>query len=161
MNDFLAQIRSLLAVKVEHETALSQVLAAVLVHFKSETGTIHLLDAGKQELHLAAQIGLPPALLDAVKVIPVGKGIAGQVVARGAPVTICNLQDNKGGVARPSAKQTGVGGALCVPLRVGGVMVGTIGIGTIRLHEYTAEETKSLEEVGRIIGGFLKQDDAS
>ena len=155
------QIRSLLAARCERETTLSQVLAAVLAHFKSETGTIHLLAAGKQELHLAAQIGLPPALLDAVKVIPVGKGIAGQVVARSAPVTICNLQDDKGGVARPGAKQTGVGGALCVPLREDGVIVGTIGVGTIRPHQYSAEETELLEEVGRIIGDFVKQDDLS
>lgn len=156
MNALLEQIHSLAADNAPRDNFLPQVLAAVLVHFKSETGTIHLLDAEKQELHLAAQIGLPQALLDAVKLIPVGKGIAGQVVARGGPVTICNLQDDKGGVARPGAKQTGVGGALCVPLRKDGDIVGTIGVGTIRPYEYTTEETQLLEEAGRIIGGLLR-----
>jgi L-methionine (R)-S-oxide reductase len=152
MNELLKQIENLLAAGRLGEDTLQQVLAAVLAHFKSETGTIHLLDAEKQELHLAVQIGLPPALLDAVKLIPVGKGIAGQVVARGGPVTICNLQNEKGGVARPGAKQSGVGGALCVPLRAGGKIMGTLGVGTIRQHEYTAEETKLLEDVGRLVG---------
>ena len=46
-----------------------------------------------------------------VKVIPVGKGIAGQVIAQGQPVTMCNLQTDTSGVARPDAKQTGVGRA--------------------------------------------------
>jgi L-methionine (R)-S-oxide reductase len=155
MNELLKQIENLLAAGRPGEDTFQQVLATVLAHFKSETGTIHLLDAEKQELHLAVQIGLPPALLDAVKLIPVGKGIAGQVVARGGPVTICNLQNEKGGVARPGAKQSGVGGALCVPLRAGGKIMGTLGVGTIRQHEYTAEETKLLEDVGRLVGDFV------
>ncbi len=156
MNELLKQIENLLTAGRPEEDALPQVLAAVLAHFKSETGTIHLLDAEKQELHLAAQIGLPPALLDAVKLIPVGKGIAGQVVARGEPVTICNLPDDKTGVARPGAKQSGMGGALCVPLRANGAIMGTLGVGTARPYEYTAEETKLLEDVGRIIGESVK-----
>jgi L-methionine (R)-S-oxide reductase len=155
-NGLVSQIALLLNQGKTRDAALQRGLAAVLAHFKSETGTIHVLDGGKQELHLAAQIGLPPALLDAVKLIPVGKGIAGQVVARGGPVTICNLQNDNGGVARPGAKQSGVGGALCVPIRANGNIVGTIGVGTARPYEYTAEETKLLEEVGQSLGEFVK-----
>ena len=50
---------------------------------------------------------------------------------------------------------TGVGGALCVPLRQGETMVGTIGVGTVRPHEYTPEETAALENIGRWIGACL------
>ena len=91
-------------------------------------------------------------MVEVVKTIPVGKGIAGQVVAQNKPVTICNLQTDSSGVARPGSKQTGVGGALCVPLRNGNIIVGTIGIGTLRPYEYTPEETQLLEEIGQIIG---------
>jgi L-methionine (R)-S-oxide reductase len=155
-NGLVSQIALLLDQGKTRDAALQRVLAAVLAHFNSETGTIHLLDAKKHELHLLAQIGLPPALLDAVRLVPVGKGIAGQVVARGGPVTICNIQDDKSGVARPGAKQSGMGGALCVPMRANGNIVGTLGIGTVRQHEYTAEETKLLEEVGELLGEFEK-----
>src|SRR5215469_15675520 len=95
------------------------ILREALEQFCSETGTIHTLDADKQLLHLAAQVGLPPQMLEVVKTIPVGKGIAGQTVAQNQPVSICNLQTDAGGVAKPGAKQTGVGGALCIPLRKG------------------------------------------
>lgn len=136
---------------------LKAFLQELLQQFHSETGTIHELDAEKQLLYLAAQIGLPPQLLDVVKTIPVGKGIAGQVVAQDKPVTICNLQTDSSGVAKPGAKQTGVGGALCVPIRAGGKIIGTLGIGTVRQHEFTADETRQLEEMGRraaeILGG--------
>ena len=135
--------------------ALEKTLRETLAKFNSETGTIHVLDSEKQLLHLVAQIGLPPQMLEIVKIIPVGKGIAGQVVAQNKPVTICNLQTDTSGVAKQGAKQTGVGGALCVPIRDGEKIVGTIGIGTIRQHGYTPDETRALEEIGKLIGAHL------
>ncbi len=155
MNDLLAKIDATLATGKPGEAVLPQILPAVLAHFKSESGTIHRLDAEKQLLHLVAQTGLPPAFVEVVKTIPVGKGIAGQVVERGGPVTICNIQTDKSGIARPGAKQAGVGGALCVPVRKDGLIVGTIGVGTVREYEYTVEETKLLEEVGKLLGNAM------
>ena len=155
MSELPQQIRALLQDGNNSETVLPQVLQLVLTAYQSETGTIHRLDGEKQLLYLAAQIGKPPFLMDTIKTIPVGKGIAGQTVERGSPVTICNLQTDTSGVAKPDAKKTGVGGALCVPLRAGKKIVGTIGVGTQRPHEYTPTETQTLEEIGRIIGEHL------
>jgi L-methionine (R)-S-oxide reductase len=155
MTDLPHQIKALFADPTQRETALTESLRLVLTEFRSETGTIHMLNQEKQILHLTAQLGLPPFMLDIVKTIPVGKGIAGETVFRGGPVTMCNLQTDTSGIAKPGAKQTGVGGALCVPLRAGDKIVGTIGIGTQRPYEYTAAETQTLEEIGRIIGAHL------
>jgi GAF domain-containing protein len=155
MNELHEQVEALLKNDPNRETVLDQILDVVLAKFQSETGTIHLLDDEKQTLHLAAQVGLPPQMLEVVEIIPVGKGIAGQVIAQNKPVTICNLQTDSSGVAKPGAKQTGVGGALCVPLRDGDKTVGTIGIGTIRQHKYTPDETRELEEIGQLIGRQL------
>ena len=135
--------------------ALEKILRETLAKFNSETGTIHRLHEPTQLLRLIAQVGLPPQLLDMVTIIPVGKGIAGQVVAQNKPVSICNLQTDSSGVAKPSAKQTGVGGALCVPIRHNEKIVGTLGIGTVRQYEYTPEETRALEDIGRLIGRSL------
>jgi len=107
-------------------------------------------------LYLVAQVGLPPQILEVVKTIPVGKGIAGETAAKNLPVTICNLQTDTSGVARPGAKQTGVGGAMCVPVRDGEKIAGTLGIGTRREHEYSAQEINALQEIARLIGRFLK-----
>ncbi len=155
MPELHTRITELLTGSPDLETALTKILVLVLANFRSETGTIHLLDREKQLLWLAAQTGLPPTMLEVVRSIPVGKGIAGQTVAQGKPVTICNLQTDTSGVARPGARQTGVGGALCVPLRNNHEILGTIGIGTIRPYEYTPAETQALEEVGRLIAKHL------
>jgi L-methionine (R)-S-oxide reductase len=154
VNELLKRVNAAINQTADSAVILHNVLTAVLAEFKSETGTIHLLDTDKQELHLVTQIGLPAPVIEVVKLIRVGKGIAGQTVAQGKPVTICNIQKDEGGVARPGAKQTGVGGALCVPLRADGVIVGTIGVGTMREHQYTSEETELLEEVGGVLGKF-------
>jgi GAF domain-containing protein len=155
MSQLTEQIATVLGKHSERDTILSESLRLMLDNFHSETGTIHLLDPEKQLLQLAAQVGLPPQMLDIVKTIPVGKGIAGQTVAQGTPVTICNLQTDTSGVAKPGARQTGVGGALCVPIRKDGKIVGTLGIGTRREHQYTQEETQRLEKVADLIGAAL------
>ena len=157
MNNLPEKISPLLDKDVPREAVLENVLRETLKHFRSETGTIHLLESEKQLLHLAAQIGLPPQLLGVVKTIPVGKGIAGQVAAQNKPVSICNLQTDSSGVAKLGAKQTGVGGSLCVPIRNGDKLTGTVGIGTVRSYEYNADETRELEETGRRLGEFLKK----
>ena len=149
MSKFLKQIRLL---NSTGESRWQALLPVLLVEFNSETATIHRLELGSQTLQLVAQVGLPAALLPVVQSIPVGKGIAGQTVVRGGPVTICNLQTDSSGVAKPGARQTGVGGALSVPIRNAGAIVGTLGIGTKREHEYTAEETAKLASVASLLG---------
>ena len=152
MTPFLETIPILL----NQDQGLDLVLRETLKHFDSQTGTIHRLDAATQLLHLTAQIGLPPQLLDIVKTIPVGKGIAGETVAKNRPVTICNLQTDTGGVAKPGAKQTGVGGALCVPIRRGDQIIGTFGVGTVREHDYTAAEINLLQDIANAVGESFK-----
>jgi L-methionine (R)-S-oxide reductase len=155
MSELTEKISMMLNSGESRDKVLENVLRETLGCFRSETGTIHILNPEKQLLHLAAQIGLPPQLLDVVKTIPVGKGIAGQVAAQNKPVSICNLQTDSSGVAKPGAKQTGVGGSLCVPIRAGGKLAGTLGIGTVRPYEYTVDETRELEEIGSRIGEIL------
>ena len=156
MSELHEQVEALLKNDSNRETVLPQILHLVLTKFHSETGTIHRLDRENQSLYLMAQVGLPPHVIEVIKTIPVGKGIAGQVIATGKPVTICNLQTDTSGVAKPGARQSGVGGALCVPLPDGDKIAGTIGIGTVRQHEYTPDEIRALEEIARLIGRFLK-----
>ena len=155
MSQLRAQLETILTAASARDLALLESIRLILSDFQSETGTIHRLDAEKQLLHLTAQVGLPPQMLDVIKTIPVGKGIAGQTVAQNKPVTICNLQTDTSGVAKPGARQTGVGGALCVPMLREGKIVGALGIGTRREHEYTPDETKRLQEVANLIAARI------
>lgn len=127
-------------------------LDVVLRHFGAQSGTVHRLDASDGHLHLlAASKGIPEPVLAVTRRIPLGKGIAGEAAATAKPVSLCNLQRDESGVARPGAKATGVGGALCVPMFRGDEVRGTLGIGTLAEREFTAAETAELLAAGRCI----------
>ncbi len=131
-------------------------LRLVLRHFGAQTGTIHRLDPGDGHLHLvAASEGLPEPVLAVSRRIPLGKGIAGAAAQGRQPVSLCNLQTDQSGVARPGAKATGVHGALCVPVFDGARVVGTLGIGVQGEREFTEAETRELVAAARALAPSL------
>jgi len=128
-------------------------LRGALEEFGCQTGTVHLLDPEDGMLKLVASEGIPESLMGVVSVIPVGKGIAGAAAERREAVQICNLQeDDGGGVARPGAKRTGVGGSLAIPLLDGERLVGTFGIGKHEPYEFGKEEEERLMRLCHELG---------
>ncbi len=128
---------------------LEEVLARTLAHFAADSGTIHLLDPDGV-LHLkAASAGIPAVVLETVRRIPVGKGMAGLAVERRRPVTACNLQTDTSGDVRPGARATGLEGAIVVPVMRGQEAVGALGIANRAERTFSEEETALLLEVGR------------
>lgn len=135
---------------------LQAALEAVLAAASGQGGTIHLLEGGV--LRLAAwTANLPPPVLEAVRQVPIGKGMAGVAAERRAPVTTCDLQsDNAGGVARPGAKATGFRGSICVPMIASdGSLRGTLGVGCAETREFAAEEVADLEAAARVVADAL------
>ena len=125
-------------------------LEAILSRFGADTGTIHFVENGV--LVLKAHVGVPEPVLRLVTVVPIGKGMAGLAAERNEPVSTCNIQADRSGDVKSGAKQTGVGGAVVVPIRdVQGKPVGALGIGVHRQHEYSQiEVTRLLAEAMRL-----------
>jgi GAF domain-containing protein len=133
-------------------------LATVIRHFGADMGMIHRLDPADRHLELVATSdGVPEPVLAAARRIPLGKGIAGETALTGKPVSMCNLQTDTSGVARPGAKATGAQGALCVPIFRGDQVVGTLGIGVRGERTFTEAETAELLAAGRVLAGPLGQ----
>jgi L-methionine (R)-S-oxide reductase len=130
-------------------------LQSIIAHFRADSGTIHMLESDGI-LHLkAASQGLPEAVLAAVRLVPVGKGMAGLAVEHGAPVDTCNLQSDASGNVKPGAKATGMEGAIVVPIFKGEKAVGALGIANRATRTFSAEETALLMEAGRTIAVTL------
>ena len=143
MQDFLARIES--------AASLDEALRVTIEHFLADSGTIHLLGADGV-LHLkAASAGIPQVVLDVVRTVPVGKGMAGLAVERRQPVTICNIQTDTSGDVRPGAKATGLEGAIVVPVLAGERAVGALGIANRAARTFTEAETAELVAAGRIL----------
>src|SRR5262245_10517688 len=138
------------------ELPWQDVLDRVTKHFACPVGTVHLLDPKDGMLHLAAQRGLPPPVLDKVAVIPIGKGMAGIAAERREPVQVCNLQKDQSGVVRPGAKLTQMEGSLAAPMLDGTRLCGVFGIAKPVAHDFSEAETRLLLEVGARLATHLR-----
>jgi GAF domain-containing protein len=129
-----------------------EVLNRVLQHFGADSGTIHLLGADGA-LHLAAASrGIPSVVLDTIRTVPVGKGMAGLAVERNGPVTACNIQTDASGDVRPGALATGLQGSIVVPIVRNGKATGALGIANRRERTFTEQETDLLLRVAARLG---------
>lgn len=137
-------------------------LEAIAAEFDAVTATVHRIDDSGDFLILVSSRGLPEKIVAITRKIPVGKGMAGLCAARRAPVSVCNIQEDDSGTARPGAKQTGAGGGIVVPIFTGeSDLLGTLGIGKPHEHEYTADETALLERCASVLGSALPSTDES
>lgn len=130
-------------------------LADVVAAFGADSGTLHAL-AGEGVLHLVAAVPeMPDEVMEKIQVIPVGKGMAGLAVARGEPVDACNLQTDDSGDVRPGARLTGLQGAIVVPVRRDGTVVGALGIANHAERRFTDAEIADLAARGRAAATLL------
>ena len=140
--------------QVHNAKTYDDALGAIIAHFHADSGTIHMLESDGV-LHLkAASAGLPKVVLDAVRLVPVGKGMAGLAFERGEPVNKCNIQAPSGDV-QPGARATGMEGALVVPVFRGDKPAGALGIANRHERTFTDEETALLMDAGRAVAGLV------
>jgi len=120
--------------------------------FGCQAGTVHWLDAQDGMLKLAAHRNLPPPIVQIVATVPVGKGIAGLAAQNREPVSLCNLQTDTSGQARPAAKTTGMEGSIAVPMLVAGELRGVLGVAMAAAHDWTDAEKSLLLAVAAKLG---------
>jgi L-methionine (R)-S-oxide reductase len=131
------------------DDSLTLQLARIIADFRADSGTIHLLGSDGV-LHLSASVGVPEAVLNMVRTVPVGKGMAGLAVQRREPITICNIQTDTSGDVRPNAKKTGMEGAIVVPiLDAAGEVIGALGIANRNERTFSQAESSQLIERAR------------
>lgn len=133
----------------------TEALGRVIAHFGADSGTIHLIGDDAM-LHLAAASrGIPDFVINTIKVVPVGKGMAGLAVERGRPVDACNIQTDTTGDVRPGAKATGLQGSIVVPMMRGNAAVGALGIANREERTFTEAETELLMAIGRSLASLV------
>ena len=129
-------------------------LAGILALLKAESGTIHLMGADGH-LHLkCASAGIPDAVLTVIRVVPLGKGMAGLAAERREPVSICNIQTDQSGDVRPGARATGLEGAIALPMLLNDRVAGVLGVANRAARTFMPEETELLLAVGRTLARF-------
>ncbi|QSQ27208.1 GAF domain-containing protein [Pyxidicoccus parkwayensis] len=109
----------------------------------ASAGTIHLQRGN--DLELVAALNIPLAVLNAVRHVPHGKGMAGLAQVRKAPVQTCNLKEDDTGRIKPGAKAVDARAAVALPVldATGGVRA-VVGIAFMTEGEIPAEREQSL-----------------
>lgn len=135
------------------------VLSNIVTKFSADIGTLHKLNQEDNHLYLISHTqGIPPQVLTEIECIKMGKGIAGAAAESRKPVNICNLQADKGGIARPGAKATKAEGTICVPVFLDNKVVGTLGVGSFGGHAFTEQEIQELIEIGKGLAHRLDEE---
>ena len=106
-------------------------------------GTVHL--RGAQMLELKAAVNIPPPVIEKVRAIPHGKGMAGLAWERNEPVHTCNLKTDETGDVRPGAKAVDANAAVAIPIHdAEGEIRGVVGIAYMGERDITQQELDSL-----------------
>lgn len=106
-------------------------------------GTVHLRRG--EELELVAALNIPPPVVDAVRVVPRGKGMAGVALATGEPVGTCDLRTDESGHVQPGARLVPVRASVALPvLDAAGEVRAVVGIAFPHEGDLTAEMTRAL-----------------
>lgn len=155
IDPLLTEIEHLL--EGQKQVTLDTLLDRVLDRFHCVVGTVHLLDPVSGTLKLQAQKGVAGIILDRVRVVPIGKGMAGLAAERRQPVQVCNLQSDQSGVAKPIAKETRMEGSIAVPMLVNNELHGVVGVAKPITYEFSQPEVELLMQVGTLIAKHRNQ----
>jgi signal transduction protein with GAF and PtsI domain len=125
-----------------------ELLSTLLRDLSADSGTVHA-SAADGSLHLRCAIGIPAPVIEIVRVVPVGKGMAGLAAERRCAVNSCNLQQDTTGDVRPGARATGLAGSVAVPvLAADGRVLGVIGVATRAERTFTADDERAISHRG-------------
>lgn len=112
----------------------------------SIAGTVHVQRGG--DLHLAAAVNIPPPVLERVRHVPRGKGMAGLAQVQRTPVQTCNLQTEPPGKINPMAKLVSGQAAVALPVfGADGDVRAVVGFAFAEEGELSAEQVQQLSRL--------------
>ena len=154
-NELIKRLDSILQGEGGLSARLQAGVEELAEQFQARSCTFHRAIENNTFLELVAQTGLPPHIAELSTRIPFGKGMAGICAQRREPVTMCNLQTDDSGVARPAARDTRVEGAVVVPLLIDDRVAATLGIGKGEEYDYSDDELQALEKCAAVLMSVL------
>jgi L-methionine (R)-S-oxide reductase len=107
-------------------------------------GTVHQRE-GSDMLTLAAAVNIPPPVMEIVRQVPRGKGMAGLAFEQDEPISTCNIKDDSTGRVRPGAKAVNAQAAVAFPVHdAQGAVRAVVGIAYAENRELKQSEVDQL-----------------
>ena len=107
--------------------SMQQWLADYVQGSGAVAGTVHVRQG--DGLAIAAAVNIPPPVVEAVRWVPWGKGMAGMALESGEAVQTCNLKEDDSGRVKPGAKAVAAQAAVALPLKdADGSVIAVLGV---------------------------------
>ena len=127
---------------LDPQTLLAELAGRAREALQADTAAILLLDRRSGQLVATAASGLEEEVQQGVR-IPVGRGFAGRIAARGRPVIIDEVDHTK--VINPILLDKGIRSLMGVPLRAEGKVIGVLHVGTLSPRAFTSDDADLLQ----------------
>jgi L-methionine (R)-S-oxide reductase len=126
-------------------STLERWLSGYLEDHGAVAGTVHVREG--DALRLCAARNIPQKVIEAVELVPKGKGMAGLALERNDVVSTCNLKSDDTGDVRPGAKAVDANAAVAIPVHdASGNVRGVVGIAFMGERDISPEEMARLKK---------------
>ncbi len=132
------------------DTMLHRAIDAAMAAIEADGGIVRLLNPATQQLVIAVTRGLSESYRTAAQAIPYGQGIVGKVAQSGHPEIGRDWASDPW--LSPLVETEGARSHLCVPLRTGQRIVGTLEMATFTDRDFPSREIELVTAIGNQIG---------
>ncbi|MBI4592604.1 MAG: GAF domain-containing protein, partial [Candidatus Rokubacteria bacterium] len=140
----LYETSRLITTRLDLPSVLEAISRSVTALIGSTGCGIGLLDEERTHLVHAAAHGFRSEAWRALA-MPVGEGIIGRAAESGAPIRVDDIRTDPRSARRDVDEQEGIRSMLCVPLKVGGPLIGVISAFSTQPAAFTAHHQRVLE----------------
>ncbi len=157
-NEDLSAINSIsetLSSSINMHDVMGRVLEKVLEIMNIETGLIFLLDERTNTLKCEHSYGLPDYIVESLKELRMGEGIAGRVAATGEPIIIGNASEDIR-ITSVAFRRYGIKTFASIPIRSRTRILGVMNIGAYGKRNITTDDRQLLLSVGLHMGAVLE-----
>jgi signal transduction histidine kinase len=148
-------ISKTLSSSVDLEEVLQNTLDQVLQIMNIEAGLIYLLDEKKKILRCTYAYGIPDEVIQTVKELKIGEGIAGRVAQSGIPIIIENASLDPR-ISSTAFRQQGIRSFASIPLQSRTRLIGAMNIGSFGQRIISPEDERLLITIGVHMGTVIE-----
>jgi signal transduction histidine kinase/DNA-binding NarL/FixJ family response regulator len=132
------------------DAMLHRAIDAAMAAIEADGGAVRLLNPATQQLVIAVTRGLSETYQCSARAVPCDVGTVGQVAWSGHPYIERDLTSDPW--LASLSENDGFGSYLCVPLRTGQRIVGTLEMVTISGRDFSSREVELVTSIGNQIG---------
>lgn len=148
-------ISETLSSSIHLEEVLQSTLGRVLQIMNIETGWIFLLNEQTNTLRCAYAYGIPNYVVESIKELRVGEGIAGRVAATGEAIIIENASEDVR-IKSLAFKRQGIKSFGSIPLKSRTRLIGVMNLGSYGQRDITVDDERLLMSIGLHMGAVIE-----